>query len=82
MAKDKKTEAKKVEKKDIKKNTKKKGNTKKEGLIKGIKKEVKLIKWPEKKDVLKYTISTLIFCLIVALFFVLLTYLLSIVKGV
>ena len=67
-------------KKIVKKQTKK--EEKKEGLIKGIKKEIKLVKWPEKKERIKYTISTLVFCIVVALFFVLLTYLLSVVKGV
>ena len=67
-------------KKQVKKQPKKK--EKKEGLITGIKKEVKLVKWPEKKEIIKYTISTLVFCIVVALFFVLLTYLLSVVKGV
>ena len=67
-------------KKIVKKQTKK--EEKKEGLIKGIKKEIKLVKWPEKKEIIKYTISTLVFCIIDALFFVLLTYLLSVVKGV
>ena len=67
-------------KKIVKKQTKK--EEKKEGLIKGIKKEIKLVKWPEKKEIIKYTISTLVFCFVVALFFVLLTYLLSVVKGV
>lgn len=64
------------------KETKKSKNTKKqESFIKGVKKEIKLLKWPSKKEVLKYTISTLVFCVIVALFFVLLTYLLSLVVG-
>lgn len=67
-------------KKIVQKQTKK--EEKKEGLIKGIKKEIKLVKWPEKKEIIKYTISTLVFCIVVALFFVLLTYLLSVVKGV
>lgn len=67
-------------KKQVKKQPKKK--EKKEGLIIGIRKEVKLVKWPEKKEIIKYTISTLVFCIVVALFFVLLTYLLSVVKGV
>lgn len=65
-------------------NNKNKKNDKKnnEGLFKRIKKELKLVKWPDKKEIFKYTISTLIFCIIVALFFVLLTYLLSVLKGV
>lgn len=61
------------------KNTKK---VKKEGLVKGVRKEIKLVKWPEKNDVFKYTISTIVFCVFVALFFVILTYILSLVKGV
>lgn len=67
--------------KENNKNTKKKKNVEESGL-KGIKKELKLLKWPDKKDTLKYTISTIVFCIIIALFFVLLTYLLSIIKGV
>ncbi len=52
-----------------------------ESLVKGVKKEIKLLKWPSKKEVLKYTISTLIFCIIIAIFFVILTKILSMVVG-
>lgn len=70
------------EKDKSKKNVNSKSKEKKESLIKGIKKEIKLVKWPDKKEIAKYTISTLVFCIVVALFFVLLTYLLSVIKGV
>lgn len=77
-------------KKDIKEKEKNKKNVKgktkskekKESFVKGIKKEIKLVKWPDKQEIIKYTISTLVFCIVVALFFVLLTYLLSVIKGV
>jgi preprotein translocase subunit SecE len=59
----------------------KKNNKKHESFLKGVKKEIKLLKWPSKKEVVKYTISTLIFCIIIAIFFVILTYLLSMVVG-
>ena len=36
-------------------------------------KELSKVKWPERKEVLKYTLSTIIFILIVVGFFVLLT---------
>ena len=55
----------------MKKETTKK--VKKEGYLKGVSKELSKVKWPEKKEVFKYTVSTIIFILIVVGFFVLLT---------
>ena len=55
----------------MKKETTKK--VKKEGYFKGVSKELSKVKWPEKKEVFKYTISTIIFILVVVGFFVLLT---------
>ena len=55
----------------MKKETKKK--TKKSGYIKEVGKELSKVKWPEKKDILKYTVATIIFVLIVVGFFLLLT---------
>ncbi len=66
------------EKKNEKNTKNKKGH---ESFVKGVKKEIKLLKWPSKKEVLKYTISTLIFCIIIAIFFVILTKILSMVVG-
>ena len=56
-----------------KKENKKKNTKKKEGLFKGIKLELKKVTWPSKKDVLKYTFATLVFCIVVVAFFQILT---------
>lgn len=55
----------------MKKETKKKA--KKSGYFKEVGKELSKVKWPEKKDIFKYTIATIIFVLIVVGFFLLLT---------
>lgn len=55
----------------MKKETTKK--VKKEGYLKGVSKELAKVKWPEKKEIFKYTVSTIIFILVVVGFFVLLT---------
>jgi preprotein translocase subunit SecE len=55
----------------MKKETTKK--VKKESYLKGVSKELSKVKWPEKKEIFKYTISTIIFILVVVGFFVLLT---------
>ena len=65
---------------------KKSQKVKKEGYFKGVSKELSKVKWPDKKEVFKYTVSTIIFILIVVAFFVLLTMGMSLVikyfKGV
>ncbi len=68
----------KKKKKDVKK---KKNKQKKEGLLKGIRLELKKVTWPNKKDVVKYSIATLVFCAVVVAFFQLLDLGLSVVKG-
>lgn len=73
-----KKETKKVAKKSTKKNTPK---APKESFLKGVKKEMSLVKWPTWKEVLKNTISTLVLCIIVCGFFILLNLLLSVIKG-
>ncbi len=71
---------KKVAKKDSKnKNKAKKGP--KESYFKKVKKEVKLVKWPSAKEIFKYTISTIVLCLILCAVFMLLNFGLAIVKG-
>lgn len=55
----------------MKKESKKK--VKKNGFFKEVGKELSKVKWPEKKDIIKYTIATIIFVLIVVAFFILLT---------
>ena len=61
----------------------KKENSKspKESYLKGVKKEMKLVKWSSFKEVVKYTIATVVLCLVVCGFFLLLNLLLSLVKG-
>ena len=70
-------------KKNIKKVKEKKDNKKqpKEKLIPGIKKELKLVKWPTFKEIVKYTIATVIFCIILVLFFEVLNILMAYIKG-
>lgn len=53
----------------------------KESFFKKVKKELKLVKWPTVKEVLKYTISTVVFCIILCALFMLLNVVLSVVKG-
>lgn len=79
---EKKLPEKKVNKKNsTKKNVKKEKKVKKESYLKGVRKEMKLVKWPTWKEVIKNTIATIVLCLIVCGFFLLLNLLLSIVKG-
>lgn len=80
--------AEKAEEKEVKK-SKRKSETKKnkvkkakkESYLAGVKSEISKVKWPTKKDVLKYTIATLVFIIILVAFFVLLSLLMSVIKG-
>ena len=74
------TKVTKENKKNIKKSTKK-TKSPKESYFKKVKKELKLVKWPSAKEVLKYTVSTIVFCLILCALFMLLNLGLSIIKG-
>ncbi len=65
-------------KKEKKKNIKKK----KEGFFKGIRLELKKVTWPSKKEVFKYSMATLVFCIVVVAFFQILNLGLSVVKDV
>ena len=69
--------------KDIKKKEKKEKKNKgpKEKFFTSIKKELKLVKWPTIKEILKYTIATIIFCILLVLFFELLNVIMAFVKG-
>lgn len=55
---------------------------KKDGFFKGVKLEMKKVTWPNKKDVIKYSVATLVLCITIMLFFQLLDLGLSVVKGV
>lgn len=75
-------EKKKVEKvKKTNKNKVDKKKVQKEGFFKGIKKELKMVKWPSFKELLKYTIATIIFCVILVAFFEALNIIMAYVKG-
>ncbi len=65
--------------KEIKKKAKKKEQ--KESLMKGIKKELKQVKWPSFKDLMKYTLATLVLCIILVAFFEALNIIMAYVKG-
>lgn len=65
-----------------KKKQKKQKENKKVGFFKGIKLELKKVTWPSKKEVIKYSIATLVFCIITMIFFQLLNLGLSVIKGV
>ena len=58
-----------------------KKETKKENYFKGVKKEMALVKWPSGKEVLKNTIATVVLCVLVAVFFLLLNAGLAAVRG-
>lgn len=67
--------------KKVNKTKNEKSKVKKENYFKGVIKEMKLVKWPTPKEALKYTIATLVLCVIICGFFLLLNLLLSIIKG-
>lgn len=77
------------EKKQVKKATTKKKNTKKktvstapkESYLKRVGKELKLVKWPTVKEVLKYTISTIVFCVFLCVIFMALNLIMSLLRG-
>lgn len=60
--------------------TKTEKNTKK-SYIEEVKDEMKKVKWPTKKEMIKYTISTLSFIILFALFFLAIASLFAFVKG-
>ncbi len=53
----------------------------KKGYIKEVKSEMKKVKWPTKKEMIKYTISTLVFVIAFALYFFGIESLFAFVKG-
>ncbi len=63
------------------KKAKKKESVKKQSFFKLIKSELKKVKWPEKKEVVKFTIATIAFILIFVLLFALLNLAMSVIKG-
>ena len=64
-----------------KQKNKPKTKIKKENYFKSVKKEMKLVKWPTWKEVIKNTITTLGMIVIICGFFSLLNLLLAVIKG-
>ena len=58
----------------------KKEKQKKVSKLHEIRMELKKVKWPEGKEIVKYTIATIAFCLVLVAFFMLLDLLSSFVK--
>ena len=54
---------------------------KKDSYLKEVSTEMKKVSWPTRKDVIKYTFATILFCLVISGFFQLLQLGLSFVKG-
>ncbi len=72
-----------MEKKSKSKNVKKtKTKTSKKGYLKQVKSEMSKVVWPKRNEVIKYTIATLGFVIIIVGFFLLLNLGLSVVKDV
>jgi len=60
---------------------KKKNKTTKTSFLKQVKAEMKKVKWPTRKEMVKYSITTLLFILFFAVFFYLIDILFAMLKG-
>ena len=70
-------------KKDVKKNNdKKKNNPKKKHFLGEVKDEMAKVKWPSKKDMIKYSIATIVFVVFFALFFYAIDMIIALLKEV
>ena len=69
----------KVSKKEV--TSKDKAKTKKEGFFKEVIRELKIVKWPDKKYMVKYSIATIAFVIFFALFFYGIMALMSLVQS-
>ena len=59
----------------------KKREVKKESFLKQVKKELKKVSWPSKKNMIKFSITTICFIIIFSLFFFGLDSLFAFIKG-
>lgn len=66
--------------KKVTKKTEKKPKVKKESFFTGVKKEMKHVRWPLKKEMVKYSIATLSFIIFFALFFALTDFIIAGIK--
>lgn len=53
----------------------------KKSFFKEVKAELKKVKWPEKQEVIKYTIATIVFVIILVALFMILNLGMSVIKG-
>ena len=73
-----KKEDKKVLKKEVKSTDKTK--SKKDGFFKEVIKELKIVKWPDKKYMVKYSVATFVTIIVCSLYFYLITVVFALVK--
>ena len=78
----KKTEKTATRKEAEKKNTKKIEKAQKESFFKGVRGEIKKVKWPSKKDMIKYSIATILLILFFAIFFYIIDVIMALLKAV
>lgn len=71
----------KVKKEKTKKVKAKKEKVKKENYFAGVRNELGKVKWPTKQEVFKYTVSTICFVVVLVLFFILMSLVMSLIKG-
>lgn len=71
-----------VKKKNNQKVKKNERKTPKENYFAGVRSELSKVKWPSKKEVLKYTIATIVFVLVLVGFFLLMSLLMAGIKEV
>ena len=72
------SKTKEVKNKKTKKQTKAK--VKKESFATGVKNELKKVKWPDKKYIIKYSVVTVVFVIALSVFFYLISALMSFLK--
>ena len=78
----KKKETNKEKKKDVKKKDSKKTTTKKKRFLGEVRSEMAKVKWPSKKDMIKYSIATIVFVVFFALFFYAIDLVIALLKEV
>lgn len=76
-----KTVKKDVKKKESKKESKK-AKAKKKGFLGEVRSEMAKVKWPSKKDMIKYSIATIVFVVFFALFFYAIDLIIALLKEV
>ncbi len=78
----KKNSVKKEDKKVLKKEVKSKDKTKskKDGFFKEVIKELKIVKWPDKKYMVKYSVATFVTIIVCSLYFYLITVVFALIK--